>query len=537
MFNRMRVVNCLLFVLGIFAVLQLASGSMFLRTIQADKENFFFNQHLRDLQTQLGTSWMALVQARSTLNRASLGYMSTLHQSELLKEESEVTALTDQAEQKLRLADSAMDKFNATLTGQERNSPYVLALQANYSSYRFGLAELARYVKTGDMSSFTAQQTQKLQDNMEKAFDNWLIDCDKEVVRGTESNIRAYSYANWTLISVFIITAAIIFIVWRGIHSLVIRPLNTSIEHIKHIAKGDLTKTIEIKIQNELGELLTSLKHMQLELNLTVSTVRESSEFVYNSSEEIAAGNNDLSVRTEQQAASLEQTAASMEELTATVKLNAENAHHASSLSQDASGIAEQGKDAVEKIMATMHEIVGSSQKIADITAVIDSIAFQTNILALNAAVEAARAGEQGKGFAVVAGEVRNLAQRCAQAAKDIKCLIEESVHHVEIGSGVVEGAGAKMQQTVDAILHVTTLMGEIASASNEQRRGMEQIGLAVSEMDLVTQQNAALVEESANATVALTVQADHLKQMVSKFKCCNVLYKDEKYNPKPQPV
>jgi methyl-accepting chemotaxis protein-1 (serine sensor receptor) len=230
-------------------------------------------------------------------------------------------------------------------------------------------------------------------------------------------------------------------------------------------------------------------------------------------------GNNDLSSRTEQQAASLEETAASMEQLTATVKQNAENARQASHLALSASETAQKGGKVVDNVVQTMRDIAGSSQKIADIISVIDGIAFQTNILALNAAVEAARAGEQGRGFAVVAGEVRNLAQRSAQAAREIKSLIEDSVGRVEVGSTLVESAGETMGEIVNAVTRVTDIMGEIASASDEQSRGIDQVGLAVAEMDRVTQQNASLVEESAAAAAALEEQASRLTQAVAVFR------------------
>ena len=230
-------------------------------------------------------------------------------------------------------------------------------------------------------------------------------------------------------------------------------------------------------------------------------------------------GNNDLSSRTEQQAASLEETAASMEELTATVKQNAENARQASHLALSASETAQKGGKVVDNVVQTMRDIAGSSQKIADIISVIDGIAFQTNILALNAAVEAARAGEQGRGFAVVAGEVRNLAQRSAQAAREIKSLIEDSVGRVELGSTLVESAGETMGEIVSAVTRVTDIMGEIASASDEQSRGIDQVGLAVAEMDRVTQQNASLVQESAAAAAALEEQASRLTQAVAVFR------------------
>lgn len=291
------------------------------------------------------------------------------------------------------------------------------------------------------------------------------------------------------------------------------------IEHIKMIAAGDLTQQIAVTSRNEMGVLAASLKHMQSELIETVSGVRQGADAIYSGASEIAAGNNDLSSRTEQQAASLEETAASMEQLTATVKQNAENARQASQLALSASETAQKGGKVVANVVQTMHDIAGSSQKIADITGVIDGIAFQTNILALNAAVEAARAGEQGRGFAVVAGEVRNLAQRSAQAAKEIKGLIEDSVNRVDMGSVLVESAGETMGDIVNAVTRVTDIMGEIASASDEQSRGIDQVGQAVAEMDRVTQQNASLVEESASAAAALEEQASMLTQSVAVFR------------------
>ncbi len=300
---------------------------------------------------------------------------------------------------------------------------------------------------------------------------------------------------------------------------MLLKPLHACIHHIQNVARGDLTQSIEVLSKNEMGDLLTTVQHMQEELKHTVGLVRDSSESIFSGASEIANGSNDLSARTEEQAASLEETASSMEQLTATVKQNAENARQASQLALNASETARHGGNVVDNVVTTMKDIADSSKKISDITSVIDGIAFQTNILALNAAVEAARAGEQGRGFAVVAGEVRNLAQRSAQAAKEIKILIEDSVNRIDSGSQLVENAGVTMGEIVNAVTRVTDIMGEIASASEEQSRGIDLVSTAVTEMDQVTQQNATLVEESATAATALEEQAGLLKQAVSVFR------------------
>lgn len=298
----------------------------------------------------------------------------------------------------------------------------------------------------------------------------------------------------------------------------VITPLRQAVDRIEHISRGDLTAPLQSWGRSEIGTLGSNLQIMQQSLVKTVGTVREGAVAIYQGSSEISAGNTDLSSRTEQQAAALEETAASMEQLTATVKQNAENAHHASQLAADASGKARQGGDIVSGVINTMNNISTSSKKIAEITTVINSIAFQTNILALNAAVEAARAGEQGRGFAVVASEVRNLAQRSAGAAKEIEGLIAESVNLIGQGSSQVGQAGDTMTGIVDAVRRVTDIMAEIAAASDEQSRGIQQVSLAVTEMDNVTQQNASLVEEASAAASSLEEQASRLTQAVAAF-------------------
>jgi methyl-accepting chemotaxis protein len=298
-----------------------------------------------------------------------------------------------------------------------------------------------------------------------------------------------------------------------------IRSLNEAVTIAQTVAGGDLTGHIEVKSKDEIGKLLQALKEMNESLVKIVGEVRSGTDTISTASSEIANGNLDLSSRTESQASSLEETASSMEELTSTVKQNAANAHQGNQLAQKASEVAIKGGDVVSQVVGTMSSISDSSRKIVDIISVIDGIAFQTNILALNAAVEAARAGEQGRGFAVVAAEVRNLAQRSATAAKEIKTLIGDSVETVELGTKLVDQAGTTMNEVVDSIRHVTNIMGEITGASAEQSRGIEQINQAIIDMDNVTQQNAALVEQAAAAAGAMQDQATKLIQIVGVFK------------------
>ena len=299
----------------------------------------------------------------------------------------------------------------------------------------------------------------------------------------------------------------------------IVRPLQQGQQAAESIADGDLTHPITASGNDETGQLLQALSTMQSRLATIVGNVRYSAEGVATASAEIASGNNDLSARTEQQASALEETAASMEELGSTVRQNADNARTANQLAMSASTVAQQGGDVVAEVVDTMKGINDSSRKIADIISVIDGIAFQTNILALNAAVEAARAGEQGRGFAVVAGEVRSLAQRSAEAAKEIKGLIGTSVERVERGTALVDKAGATMTEVVSAIRRVTDIMGEISAASSEQSQGVSQVGEAITQMDQATQQNAALVEQSAAAADSLKTQAGQLVDAVAVFR------------------
>ncbi len=347
-----------------------------------------------------------------------------------------------------------------------------------------------------------------------------LVDFEKELVQSRAHDVSQLVHrATIVMIAVgiaaLLISIGLAYLITRSIT----RPLHQAVDVASAVASGDLTRHIDVTSRDETGQLLQALKTMNDGLSRLVSQVRNGTDTVSTASAQIAAGTLDLSSRTEEQASSLEETAASMEELTATVRQNADNASQANTLASSASEIALKGGKVVAEVVVMMDMINQSSKKIADIIGVIDGIAFQTNILALNAAVEAARAGEQGRGFAVVATEVRSLAQRSATAAKEIKELIVESMGRVDTGCQLVEQAGGTMDEILVSIRHVTDIMGEIAAASVEQTSGIGQINQAISQMDQVTQQNSALVEESAAAAESLEHEARSLAQIVAVFK------------------
>ena len=451
-----------------------------------------------------------LMQARSTLLQIAL-LIKTADTSSLMLDTkaSFEKFMTD--------ANQHYDAFKAQPILSEKEN--LAALEDKYQAYIATLHALKALLDNNDVAAYIALPAQQNQEQLLAAIDDY-IDILQGENRESLDAARMYNTFAWSsFISVIVIIILISSFTHYWMKRKVIKPLNKMSEHFTKVAEGQLNQDIEIIARDEIGEVFEQLKLMQASLATSVTSLRSNTHQMQTGIREITLGNNDLSSRTEQQAASLEETAASMEELTATVKQNADNALQASELAVSASKTAEKSGEIASGVTNTMTAISHSSQKISAIISVIDGIAFQTNILALNAAVEAARAGEQGRGFSVVAGEVRALAQRSASAAKEIKTLIDESVSRVNQGSAQVNEAGQTMNELVATVNQVTSLMSDIASASKEQSRGIEQVAVAVGQMDLVTQQNAALVQQSANATAALEDQANSLVDTVAFFE------------------
>ncbi|KFJ09444.1 methyl-accepting chemotaxis (MCP) signaling domain protein [Delftia acidovorans] len=388
-----------------------------------------------------------------------------------------------------------------------------------YAQHTAKIVDLSHALRTDEASEVLRGDSVKTSRAINAKLDELLKINAQGIEDANQAGDDIFTAARWWVIA--LLAGAVLFGLGMAllIARSVARPLQQAVSLAQAVAAGDLGSRIEVHGKDETGQLLQALQHMNESLQRIVGQVRQGTDSIATASGQIASGNQDLSARTEEQASSLEQTAASMEELTSTVKQNGANAQQANQLAAAASQVAVRGGSAVAQVVQTMSAINDASRKIVDIIGVIDSIAFQTNILALNAAVEAARAGDQGRGFAVVASEVRTLAQRSAAAAKEIKQLIDDSVGKVEEGSAQVDSAGKTMEEIVASVRRVTDIMGEISAASHEQTAGIEQVNQAVTQMDQMTQQNAALVEESAAATGALQAQAKALAEVVSVFK------------------
>ncbi|ONN66424.1 methyl-accepting chemotaxis protein [Herbaspirillum sp. VT-16-41] len=422
-------------------------------------------------------------------------------------------------------ADRKMNEYLTRLqqvARTEEDRRYVEAAIAARQAYvpaRDQLMALAMAGRTDEARAFLPQQFMPVQIKyfiaLDAMFDyqGGLMDAAGETA--TRDSASASLLINSLAVVALLLATAVAWLVSRSIS----RPLGHAVSVARRVAEGDLSTQVEVTSRDETGELMAALKLMNENLRNIVGRVHQGSNTIHHAAGEIASGNLDLSARTEQQAGSLEETASAMEELTTTVRQNANNARQATQLASTASGIAVQGGSVVHQVVDTMADINASSRQIVDIIAVIDGIAFQTNILALNAAVEAARAGEQGRGFAVVASEVRSLAQRSASAAREIKTLIHDSVGKIENGSTLVQQAGSTMEDVVASVQRVNTIIAEISRASQEQSTGLEEINRAITQMDESTQQNAALVEQAAAAAQSMRDQAVQLQEVVGVFK------------------
>ncbi|EFC7607445.1 methyl-accepting chemotaxis protein Trg [Escherichia coli] len=493
---------------GILVLFALSSALAGYFLWQADRDQRDVTAEI-EIRTGLANSSDFLRSAR--INMIQAGAASRIAEMEAMKRN------IAQAESEIKQSQQGYRAYQNRPVKTPADEALDTELNQRFQAYITGMQPMLKYAKNGMFEAIINHESEQI-----RPLDNAYTDILNKAVkiRSTRANQLAELAHQRTrlggmfMIGAFVLALVMTLITFMVLRRIVIRPLQHAAQRIEKIASGDLTMNDEPAGRNEIGRLSRHLQQMQHSLGMTVGTVRQGAEEIYRGTSEISAGNADLSSRTEEQAAAIEQT-----ELTATVKQNADNAHHASKLAQEASIKASDGGQTVSGVVKTMGAISTSSKKISEITAVINSIAFQTNILALNAAVEAARAGEQGRGFAVVASEVRTLASRSAQAAKEIEGLISESVRLIDLGSDEVATAGKTMSTIVDAVASVTHIMQEIAAASDEQSRGITQVSQAISEMDKVTQQNASLVEEASAAAVSLEEQAARLTEAVDVFR------------------
>jgi len=496
-------------------------GAVLLLTLVLGLSNIFSMNHVNQASNDLAENWMPSVRAVMQL-RIDLGELRRWELSHMLNDKPEQVSMYEKRlEESIATIKQHRQDYEKLISSPEEKAT-ATEFDSNLAAFlidhdkMIALSRDGKKLEARELAAGTsAKSLGLLTDNVNQLVKINVDGGDK----ASDDATATFQHARMTSIVLLAANIGIGMVLALWVARIVSAPLQQAVSLARDVAGGDLTRSIDVTSACETGQLMQALKDMTGNLQTLVSQVRHGTDTIATASSEIASGNQDLSSRTEEQASSLEETASSMEELTSTVKQNADNARQANQLAQSASGIALKGGDVVGQVVGTMASINESSRKIVDIISVIDGIAFQTNILALNAAVEAARAGEQGRGFAVVASEVRNLAHRSAAAAKDIKLLISDSVEKVEAGSALVNQAGETMSEIVTSITRVTDIMSEITSASVEQSAGIEQVNTAIVQMDQVTQQNAALVEEAAAAAESMQEQAARLSEVVSVFK------------------
>jgi methyl-accepting chemotaxis protein-1 (serine sensor receptor) len=516
MLKNLSIRVCLTVMIAFFGVVLFAGAAAGLLSLHAS------NASLKQMYTVDTPAVADLEDSAGQLLRLRLALATYASLVDLNDQEGAASVLK-RFDEYLQMSNGRLNHYLTLAGADPAEQPLIKDMQGKRDAFlRQGIDPALAALKGGDKAAFQQMQAQRLP-SLYNSYEKAMLTLEQlQIGHGAQRYQDAQDRFYAVSVAVAIGMALALVFAWLGRAVLVraiVHPVDAAIAQFQRIANGDLTGRITAESDNEMGRLTAALRKMQDALVSTVKTVRHGTESIDTGVSEIAAGNTDLSQRTEEQAASLEETAASIEQLTSTVKQTAENAKEASSLAHGASSLAAQGGDLAGQVVGTMQYIVDDSRRIGDIVGVIEGIAFQTNILALNAAVEAARAGEQGRGFAVVASEVRSLAQRSAAAAKEIKGLIGESTARVEAGAPLVKRSGATMKEIVNAIARVSAIMGEIAAAASEQSTGIDQVNLAIAQMDEVTQQNAALVEQAAAAASSLEDQSRRLTAAVAVFR------------------
>ncbi|MFJ5159109.1 methyl-accepting chemotaxis protein [Pantoea sp. NPDC088449] len=509
MFNNLKIYTRLSLVIGVFAMTLMGVTAFTTYNTYINNLNF-----KRILVAATNSDQMRDAAYNISAAQANIGdMMMMVMRGETVSPETEM--LTKNV---LKMSLDAVDDYMASPFNNDQEQRAAAEVNSAFNDLYTAVQANLDAVHSSREYRHTPANLQSLRSALREKINQFSLIADQhsdEAVATAEADYNAMMVLGCTVV---VIALVMLFMVRFWLRRALVKRMDMTIDVLKRVGSGDLSNVIEHGNRDEIGAMLAELEAMRASLSSTIFSIREGVVRMHTNSQEIAQGNNDLSSRTEEQAAALQQTAASMEQIKTTVRQNADNAYAARQLAESASSNAQQGGEAMQNLEQIMVQITDSSRQIADINGVIDSIANQTNILALNAAVEAARAGEQGRGFAVVAEEVRNLAKRSAEAAKEINTLINTCVSNMDSGSRQVNQASVVMQDIVTSVAQVRQIMGEITSASDEQSAGINQISQAVNEMDLVTQQNAAMVEEAAMAAGELEAHSDELEKLVAQF-------------------
>lgn len=529
MLKRIKISNGLMFILILFCAIQLFSGAMSIR--DASLTNKRISQLANGFE-QIKTMDYGYAELNK-LREDMLNVMFEAHLTPDIAENKISDFLSSYPKRKQEVIRIITAYFTAT---EEANfdPEKIESMKKLFNRVLYDLDQLVSCLEIRDYYGFQSlyahNTNERFTQSLYEATDYLSDNVVTHAIKAAQGNYERTLVLAFVFMFVFILFTVLV-VLW--IRRNIVLRINQIVDYMSEISQGNLleNKDVTAKGNNEIDQLITGIQYMRTELSLIVNAIRGTSHHIYTGVQELSAGNTDLSCRTEEQASALEETASSMEQLTATVRNNTESAREVSHLISQTSNIASKGGDVTNRMVKTMTDIADSSQKIGEITAVINSIAFQTNILSLNAAVEAARAGEQGRGFSVVATEVRELAQRSAEAAKEIKELIDASISRVRHGNDLVEQVSISMGEILTSVKHVEDSMTEILSASEEQTRGITQVSLAVTEMDKATQQNATMVEQSSAVASLLTEEAGNLEQIVEQFKTAE----SEQFNKKAQ--